>query len=770
MNTYSAGVGIHASGKDDLPGVPDTPWLIRTKWRLHFQTRDLAAIADQTKHPGRQDENDIDIILSIIVHATRSYFEHALKIAVNSSHPLLRWARSISSTNPAPAPFRFVQNHSSFQRYVRYWSRMLCFLCRSTFPYSSTHQFLHLNSIQSQHLQTVIIQAEHCVEDVPDAHSNLQTAIHHLFLSLIQQYIPESPFDSPLLNFLACLGIDPRTSTFRHPTTYTPILAAFVYCIRIIMIFESYLQADKHHTPDRLELFKRHHAKWLTSGSEYPLGEIVNLMSYGISCSKDIQDATIFWRRDRESLFYCGQQIEILNLGFMAKDLGNLAYSIGLEYFGWDSADIEDLHLHDLQDELGNRELGYSFLNDRRNDNLLNPERVLRRFLTTSDESDQPSGLFSKSRSPLTNKPYRIVVQAELEKLLQANEVFLELLLVLTHITCGQPPRGTEILSVLVSNSETHRRHVFIIDGQLVLITNYNKNQSVTGRENFILRGLPDCISKLWVAYLAYTKPVLAYAEKIFHHQCTLSSDKSTSAYAFHTKPLYQGITPPNTAKLLFHSRQARWKSKRLTDLLQYYGSDYLSFHDLGISIYRHIAISIFRNRMTHVKLIDPRQPHQIPTPIPTRQAGHSTLTSRRYYAPEVSHFNSLDRETLELFQDASRAWHKHFDLNTHRLSQQDFPSAMYSRLNPPLGSKVPLRLYQHDRQAGLPSISLDSSSIPLPDTRLATSSRNAIDGISLPVYPEVHIRQPNHFERESYKTFPTEDTIYMVFALFSIL
>ena len=81
LNTYSAGVGIHTSGKDDLPGVPDTPWLVRTRWQLHFQTCDLAAIADQTKHPGPQDENDIDIILSIIVHATRSYFEHALNVA-----------------------------------------------------------------------------------------------------------------------------------------------------------------------------------------------------------------------------------------------------------------------------------------------------------------------------------------------------------------------------------------------------------------------------------------------------------------------------------------------------------------------------------------------------------------------------------------------------------------------------------------------------------------------------------------------------------------
>ncbi|KAG0122598.1 hypothetical protein HOY82DRAFT_495545, partial [Tuber indicum] len=76
---------------------------------------------------------------------------------------------------------------------------------------------------------------------------------------------------------------------------------------------------------------------------------------------------------------------------------------------------------------------------------------------------------------------------------------FLELILILIHLTCGQPARGTELLSSQIANTHTHYRNLIIVEGQLSLLTKYNKTQSLLGKDNIILRTLPPCVSTLLI-------------------------------------------------------------------------------------------------------------------------------------------------------------------------------------------------------------------------------------------------------------------------------
>jgi len=686
------------------PGLPDTPWLSRTGWSTHLAGCDLVSLAYQTEHPGWQDENDLNLIFTAVVEAAESYFQNACKIAQSSSHALRRWARSISSTECSPAPFRFVQSPATFKRYTRYWTRLLCYLCRSALPDSASQGVIQFTTQQSDARNKVIFRAEEFVHGYRSSTSKLERSIHTLFLTLIQQYLPSTSYENPLLHFLACMGIDKCSGSFRQPGTFTPILAGFVYCIRIIIIYEAHRLSLPLKNNNLLSTFRSLHSQYLTSNSEYPFGDIINLLGYGIKCCTDISHPIIQWSTDRNSVIYHNQKLEITNLGRMIGELVDISYSIGLNFFGWEETDLAGLKLREICDELGNRQIGYSFLNDQRNSEILNPRRILRRFLSTSNPI---SGLFSSPVPSQLRSKYRLVVQEEFEKLLHTAEIFLEILLVLSHLACGQPPRGTELLSVLVCNTPTHQRHIFVINGELGIITNYNKSQSVVGKGTIILRTFPQCISRLWICYLAFTKPLLAFAEKTLHNQLNSSANSDllhSKSIAFYTLPIYDQTTPPTVSNLLFHSRQNAWKTIRLTNLLRYYGLEYLSFEALSVSVYRHLAISIFRKRIQHAVLVEDMHHEKEVVPIATRQAGHSQTTSRRYYATEISQFNLLDYHMLDQFQQTSQAWHHHFHLDQHVLYKLRLPAAISNRLNPPIGSKAPLRLPRKTNPARKPN------------------------------------------------------------------
>lgn len=698
METYGGENGLEKNFVGPASGVHDGPWLMRTGWTKHFNGHDTYSLALQTQHPGPYDENDMDLIFSVVVDAGYRYFELIHDKAQTSSHSLLRWARSVSTTDCSPAPFRFVQSPATFKRYARYWTRFLCYLCRSTLPEASSQPLLILDTNQVRLRDDLIVQAENYYHGYSTSRADLQTTIHKLFLAFIKQYMPRSSFQSPIIQYLACLGIDIRKRSFRQPSTYTPILAGFVYCIRIILIYEAHSQVDTLGSADILGIFKEMQSVYLAAVSEYPFGEILNLLAYGIKCCTEVKDPMIQWTRDGESLFYCGEHLEIANIGTMMQELADSAYSIGLKYFGWQELDLVHLDLSKLHDELGNRQVGYSFLNDIRNTASLNPRKILMRFLSTTVPV---SPLFTVSRNPVSGKRQSIVRPDEFEKLLQAMEIFLELLLVLTHLSCGQPPRGTELLTVLVSNTVTHQRHIFLVNGELAILTRYNKSQAVLGKEKPILRTLPPCISQLWILYLAFTKPLILFAETTFNKQVNCESNRariSPGYTAFHTLPMYTSTTPPSISNLLFHSRQKKWITDRMTRLLRYYTADYLSFDNLCVSVYRNIAISIYRKRLQHVSLMEDIEKERQTLQIAIEQAGHSRNTSRRFYATEVTEFNIMDSDIRQIFQETSQAWHQHFGLNSYSVSQSVFTPAMYARLNPPLGSKVPLRLYPLQR------------------------------------------------------------------------
>lgn len=87
-------------------------------------------------------------------------------------------------------------------------------------------------------------------------------------------------------------------------------------------------------------------------------------------------------------------------------------------------------------------------------------------------------------------------------------DAFLEGLLLLIHITSGQPARGSEITSLQHTNSTFHR-NMFIEHGLVALVTSYHKGYTCTGSTKIIHRYLPKEVSELVVYYMWMVLPFL---------------------------------------------------------------------------------------------------------------------------------------------------------------------------------------------------------------------------------------------------------------------
>jgi hypothetical protein len=162
-------------------------------------------------------------------------------------------------------------------------------------------------------------------------------------------------------------------------------------------------------------------------------------------------------------------------------------------------------------------------------------------------------------------------------------------LLLLVHITGGQPSRGTELLSLQHYNT-THglRRNIFIENELVSFVTFYHKGYSIQGSTKIIHRYLPKEISELIVYYLWLVLPFVNQLRLLALDQ-TVVAVSSPFLWAFsHGEQDRKGQYSP-------------WASSRLSDVLKREFRAKLSTH-ANIQIQRHAAIAISRRHLKQAK------------------------------------------------------------------------------------------------------------------------------------------------------------------------
>lgn len=384
-------------------------------------------------------------------------------------------------------------------------------------------------------------------------------------LVLMQDTSKGGLYDSPLMHYLAVQGIDPRTKSFRPAFSYTPTLGRMLWIARLIMLEIAVPLApwpklglkakqDIESIPDRVhELRSRH----LCEGSYSPTSSILTQLAMGKKYNTTHQSPTnIHWSNDEQTIYYLGEGVDLKKICTMCSRLiSELQEMIQSLKFDVETPPIDLANVVDSM-AWGSefRRLDYSFITHAKNQERTNVGWEY---------------LYKHARRG--NQRWRLVRKAidgsyewndaQKQGYLNQEGQFLRKLMVVMHVSGGQPARGPEIGSIKVSNSVYSARNLYVINGRVCFLTMYDKARKRRGNTEYIIRCLPDEVSQVLVQYLVYVRP---FARAL---------DQRESAY-------------------LFADRRGPWAGEQLTQALSRATSKHLGVR-LTVSGWRHVAIGI---------------------------------------------------------------------------------------------------------------------------------------------------------------------------------
>ena len=221
---------------------------------------------------------------------------------------------------------------------------------------------------------------------------------------------------------------------------------------------------------------------------------------------------------------------------------------------------------------------------------------------------------------------------------------FRGLLLVLMHITGGQPARGTEILSCRhrITAAGSHR-NVFIEDRQVVFVTKYHKGVEITGDVKIIHQYLPREVGELVVWYLWLALP---FIERI---QALVWQESAMSDYLWPTDP-----------------DGSKWTTDRMKRELQRVSTKALG-QSISVNAYREIAIAISRQwvrgdsafQRDHEEESIEAQIDRMDSNAADEQATHSPHVAGLIYARDVMELVGSSADRRQRFRKVSEDWHR---------------------------------------------------------------------------------------------------------------
>jgi len=612
-----------------------SPWLETTRWHQYLGTYPLRKLAALTDLNDTTKEPLLDIIGRSLERVVNTAYQSIVKDKINVFDQL-RINTFQSTGRLFSRPLLVKLQKGTWRTYTALWKKFLCFVVRSTRPDQPIILPHVLTHNQQQSLEALLAcakaelnsgQCDHRLEASTDR------ACLFLCIGLLDHRLRGSLFESVALGFLAVLGIDTNNETLRDAASYTPVLSQFIKIGQLLMVQRAVLEVDEHRAEYPSDILEEMCGRFMVDNTSSPLAWAIRLRSFGkkIKTSTTSQ-GSITWSEDQETLSYKDIELTMSQFrNFVAQLLVQAQKSLRHLLLLHDEeeviATVPRLPLNEIKDNPANTTHGWCFLHDHRNQHIFQPgERwLIQRIL---------------GKEWLQNEFVQVAKEGDIEwkdaaiKEYNAEAAsFLRLLLLLVHLTAGQPARGTELMSLRYLNG-TYHRNVFIEHGLVAVVTSYHKGYSIQGSTKIIHRYIPRPVSELLVYYLWLVVP--------FSRQLELLTNASTTST---TQPWLWSIGL-NTAP---------WTSSNLSTVLQRQ-SGKLFRKELNLQTYRQIAIAISR---THLPSGGFKVDYGIEQKVIDAQAAHDSNLAGSIYARGLQQAHGQMEARQAIFRAVSREWHE---------------------------------------------------------------------------------------------------------------
>ncbi|KAK0352147.1 hypothetical protein LTR59_017192 [Friedmanniomyces endolithicus] len=605
-------------------------------------------------------------------------------------------------------PLRPYQEAASIERHCRPWQQTLMFFVRTQRPHDWHSPVYRFNRRQKMAFEAMVEavsqEVRHAREEQegdeeesedeesggsedgdqihPSQENEGMRAVHRacltLCIELMNQTIHNQEYDMAMLCATAVLGVHAQQG-FRDPESYPPILSSIIKVARFMIIQQAEEMArptedDEQYSPcasamdfdsdgdsgyDSPEQSPvrrpRRHAQhsrsqgfvvppttsfgwvqqmvrtFMARGTAWPIQWLLDLRTYGLKIHYNTTAIGHVNWKDKHTLEY-------KNIAFSMDEFRGMVHQLVADSR---RALLQDILFVSQADELPAVPWGALHDDPRTGDwdqrsrlPTNGPEWLYERNQAREDLQDR----FVSSESEGGYHRERV------RDWMRQAARFRGLLLVLMHITGGQPARGTEILSCRhrITAAGSHR-NVFIEDRQVVFVTKYHKGVEITGDVKIIHQYLPREVGELVVWYLWLALP---FIERI---QALVWQESAMSDYLWPTDP-----------------DGSKWTTDRMKRELQRVSTKALG-QSISVNAYREIAIAISRQwvrgdsafQRDHEEESIEAQIDRMDSNAADEQATHSPHVAGLIYARDVMELVGSSADRRQRFRKVSEDWHR---------------------------------------------------------------------------------------------------------------
>jgi superfamily II DNA helicase RecQ len=498
------------------------PWLELTGWLPHLRGQARAALLQARLVPDRHSDaahlQEPDSDLEDACKAMRRAIQHAFascRPEVVGRPALELIERRETGAESSEKPFYAQQKVFTIRSYSDKVVSILCYLWRTWDRNERPYAINDRQAMVMAHLK-----------DPPDDESRRET-LHllciNLWITLLEQTLPDDEYTSPLLSGMAVLGLraDHLGGGWASAHEFSPTLSALITTSKALVVHYAYLTRermilrDPTTAPPVYELVKEASAKFMTLANYdspvCPMNRMLRLRTLARTLAKQRNTlGVVSW--DGAKILVDRQSFTLIDLQSMVHGLYETVRMqlwrdvLLLDVDEWGrvrrgASPLPKLRLEDLVDQPADLSPGFSFLKHPDNhfdawedwllDRVVQEAPLVKRFFGKPDQAE-----------------WRDVAVAAYMKSVRK---FKESLFTLVHLTAGAPARGTEITSIQYENEEqgVGYRGVFVESGLVSFTTTYHKGYSFSKRVKTIHRYVPREVSELVVYFLGLAQPFI---------------------------------------------------------------------------------------------------------------------------------------------------------------------------------------------------------------------------------------------------------------------
>lgn len=521
-------------------------------------------------------------------------------------------------------PFQKLQEGSSRSQYEMIVVRLLSFLLR---PYDDSY---HLGLGEKSKSQQSIDKLKNALYTEPPNALDIQKCVQNLLMCIwgcTWKKTKENTIGDPTICWLA-LAMLRHDQSFQSPQNTTPYISQLKYSLRLVMLIAIKHQASEKYTEDLKAAEK--YEPWFTEKHDSTFNTLCTMQKYASALARAEPGLPhVVWmdRTHFQTMRFKGNVIEFNKLTTLFSNIEDHAIYL------WENDVLMNLlslkiQYSQLTDDMGNTEVGYSFLTDKRNKCFSNRDALATAILKDSTLSKR----FLTGETDNEGQP--VWSRIELQKWLYSYSLFHGALITSADIKGGSPSRGTEVQCIQYMNTATRNRGLYMMGNHLAIICQYHKTAAITGKDKLIPHSLDAVTSDLLIQDLAIARPFAELAAYIcYPHDLDVQSK-------YHS--------------YLFVNNKELFDTPDLTKLLKTYT---LPVFDtaFGVADWRHISAAFRRKICPAMNIII--EDDETQESVQALQSGHSRRTENHLYGISAEALAGSPEDVLPLFLDASTDW-----------------------------------------------------------------------------------------------------------------